>query len=188
MNAAALAAHDAGQSHGASAIANQQRIFRWGDFAAIEKGQCVPGPSEAHLNALAQAVKIKGVHGLAQLKHYVVGDIHHGVDASQTRATEPLRHPVGCGAGDVHALDDSAQVARTGVRRRDGHGEGIVNGGGHRGAGLGAEIHAIQHGELPGQTADGQAIAPVWREVDLKNPIVQIQRFPEIRPRLQAGR
>ena len=112
------------------------------------------------------------MHGLAQLEHHVVGDVHHWVDASKARATEPLRHPVRGRTGNVHALEDPAEVAGAGLRGRDRHREGIVDGGRHRGAGLGAELNAIEHGQLPGKASHGKAIAPIRRQVDIKDRIV----------------
>ena len=76
------AAHDASNTNGATGVGNQQSIRLQGNGLAVEQGQLFTVQGSTYDNFTAEAVKVIGVHRLAQLKHHIVGDIHHGIDAA----------------------------------------------------------------------------------------------------------
>ena len=113
------------------------------------------------------------MHGLADLQHDVVGNVHHVGDAAQAAQRQLTAHPAGRGARRdvVHVVADIPRAEirrfhRDGKARVGGVGLGIVQGGHLQGL--------VQHGgHFPGDAQDALAVGTVGGDGDIKDIVVQ---------------
>jgi len=67
------------------------------------------------------------VHGLTQFQQYVVGDIHHCVDAAHTAAAQFFHHPLRRGSSDIHIADNTPCIAGAVIARFQYNREAILD-------------------------------------------------------------
>ena len=121
------------------------------------------------------------MHGLADLQHHIVGDVHHIRDAAQTAQRQLPPHPPGrLARGDIahivpqipgaklRRLHPDAQAGiDIGALRiiRGGHVQGLIQRGSH----------------LPGDAQNRLAVRPVGGDGDIKEIIVQPRDLADVR-------
>ena len=184
----ALAAHHAGHGDGPGAVGDGEGLFIQGDFAAVQQLEPLAGVRHAHHDAASQPPQIEGVQRLAQLQQHVVRHIDRHVDGTEPRTAQPLAHPKRRLPGQVHAANDTAEIARAPHRGIKVDGQPVLNGGGHRVAIGGRDGDAVQRGHFPRDAPQRKAIAPVRREVQFNATIVQGQRLAQIGARRENRR
>ena len=178
--ATVFAAHDTGHSQRTFVVSDYQGISAQGDFLAIEQHQLLALFGQSHANAALDLGEIEGMQRLTQLKHDIVGDIHHGVDTANIAATQTLDHPQRSRSGQVDIADHATQVAWAGLRRQQlDRAHVIVR------CGDSVNLHAchcsaIVSTHFPGQAGNRQAVTTVWRQIDLNDRIVQPEVFTHI--------
>src|SRR5258708_29229505 len=70
------------------------------------------GARQAYPDPAPELLEIVGVHGLAELEHHIVRDIHHRADGAHTGAPQPLAHPQRRLGAIVDAAQDTAREPR----------------------------------------------------------------------------
>ncbi len=68
---------------------------------------------------------------LAELEHYIVGDVHHRVNTADIGATQPLDHPQWRRSRQVNVTNYAPEVARTSFRREHLYGAHLIMARGH---------------------------------------------------------
>ena len=112
------AAHHAADGHGVRRVGDDAHVFCERALGAVERSHLFAGPRAAHDDALLpELIEIEGVHGLAQLEHDVVRDVHHVVDRLFADGFEALAQPVGRRL-HLHALDHARGVAAANLALR----------------------------------------------------------------------
>ena len=74
--------HDACQSQRSLAVTNCQNAFIQGNFRLVQQDQPFTFPAPPHNDFIRQLFKIECMHGLAEFKQYIVGNVHHRADAA----------------------------------------------------------------------------------------------------------
>ena len=168
-------AHDPGQRHGTAFIGNHQGIANQGDRVTIEHGQLLALHRQAHVNRLVEAIQVEGVHGLAQLQHHVVADVHHRADGAYAASAQALLHPHRRACRPIDVADHAPHVARTMLRRIQMHRKGVIDDRCHGRHGRPGQGDPVGDGYLPGHPRDPQAIAAVRRQLDVDDDVVEAQ-------------
>ena len=120
------------------------------------------------------------VHGLSELEHHVVGDVHHRRDAAQPRSTQALPHPQRRLRPRVDVPDHATDVARAVRRRFEPDGDRIVGLRRHRIV-CGARHRAPgERAHLPGDACDSEAVAAVRRQLDVDRDIFELELVTQI--------
>ena len=175
-NLAVLAAHDARQAHGPVLVGDDQMVGVELADVAVQGGQLFAlfRPADDDFAALHIAI-VKGVHGLAVLQHYIVGDVHDIVDGAHAHGPQPLPHPLG-GGGDLHVAHHAggvpgAQVGGGGLHVQQLHQAAVPAPLDHRLVEL--QGLAEGSGSLTGQTDDRQAVGAVGCDLKLHHMVVK---------------
>ena len=156
------------------AVADDQVLAGQREFLAVQRGDALAlgGTADNDLAAL-QRVHIKGVHGLADLQHDVVGDVHHVGDAAQAAQRQTAAHPAGgFPGGDVaHIVADVAR-AEVGRFHRDVQARVLIVAGGVIGGGHFQGLVQCRR-DFPGNAQNALAVGTVGGDGDVKNIVVQ---------------
>ena len=170
-----FAAEDTAHRQRFTAIGNDQRIGIQFGFAAVKQSQGFALFRHAHYDAAVDAVAVKGVHRLAQLKQDVVGDVHHGVDGADAAAAQLLFHPQRRRRLNVDAFHYAAQIARAGVRRLNGNWQSIGNGRRNRRHLRHSERLLVKHRHVAGDADNAEAVGAVRGDAYLDGVVIKLQ-------------
>ena len=122
-----------------------------------------------------EPLRVVGVQGLTGLQHHVVGDVHGQRDRPHPGELHPARQPARAGPGGVDAGHRDGDEQRAGRRTpaRPGSRRRLAGGTGRSTGSVKATSEGL--GRLPGQSADGQAVAPVGGHGDVEHVVAQVQ-------------
>ena len=187
-DAAAFAAHDAGDGDRAAGVGDQQHGFVGVDAASVEQGDGFAGASVAHHDAAVELVEVEGVHGLAEFQQHIVRHVHHGIDGTQPATAQPFAHPQRRAAAGVGVGDDAAEIARAAGEVLDGDREFRIDRRRHRGDGRRRDWNTVQEAHFAGETADAQAVATVRGQVEVDGHVVQLHRFAQVLAQREGAR
>ena len=175
-----VAAHDAGQRLHRVRVGNHAHLVIDGDGVAIEQLELFTRAAPAHFQAAVDLVQVEDVRRTAQLEHHVVGDIDQRRHAALAAARQALDHPLrraGLGVDVAHdaAGETPAQVGGTDLHRQL---VGMANGC-HR------ESQRLQRrpgerGDFTRNAVDAQGMRQVWRELEGKQRVVQVQVLADV--------
>ena len=135
-------------------IGNYQRISVKLCFCAIKQYQRFALFRHAHDNPAFNAVFIKGVHRLTQLKQYIVGHVNHGINGADTATAQFFFHPQRGWRFHIDAFDDATQIARAGVGGVYGNRQNISDGCCYRRDFRLNQRRFVQHSHVTGDTDD----------------------------------
>ena len=167
--------HDARQSHRALAVGDQQDLGWRADGIAIEERDRLSGARQTHPDVAPELLQIVGVHGLSQLEHHVVGDIHHRADGAHTGAPQPLTHPQRRLGAIVDAAQDAAGEPWACCRRFEVHRQPLRMSGG-RAADRGARDFGVGKGcHLAGDADDRHGVAAIGGDIQIEHGLVERQ-------------
>ena len=120
------AADDPGEADGVMSVCDHQYLGAKPAFHSVQRDQFFVGFSPAHDDGpVLKLVVIKGVEGLVELQHNVVGYVHHVVDGPISCFGQPVLQPLGRRA-NLQPLDQAGGVAVAQIRV--GHGYGYLAG------------------------------------------------------------
>ena len=172
---AVLSAHYSGNSQRTTGVRNDERILTQLSFLPVEQYQLFTRTCGAHLNAIAQLLQIKGMHGLPQLQKYIICHIHYRINTSQATSTQFFGHPKWCGRTQIHIANDSPEIARARRRIIKPHRESVVDGCRHLIDFRPLNNGLIEHAHLTGQARNRQTVTPVWCQVYFDCLIFKLQ-------------
>ena len=89
---AALSAHDARHCQRFLMIRNHEGSLAQGSLLTIEQYDPLIFGGFPHDNATLKCVEVKGMQGLTQLQHDVVGDIDDRINRPNTGSSKTLHH------------------------------------------------------------------------------------------------
>ncbi len=118
---------------------------------------------------------------LPQLQHHIVGDVHGQRDGTHPAQVESAAHPQRCGRGRVESGDTAQHVAGADRRVGDTRGIAALGSGRQRADRRVSELHTVGSGHFPGDTAQGQRIAPVRGDRDVQHRLTQPQQVVGLR-------
>ncbi len=154
----------------------------------VECGQFLAGGGAAHHERPGDAGRVEGVHGLAEFEHQIVGDVDGERDGPHAGESESPPHPVGAGRGRVDSGDEAGDepVAAGGVD--DGDRVRRLRGGGRgRHRARVAQRQAERVGQLAGDAAHAEAVAPVGGDVEFDDDLVESDDGPRVVARLRRS-
>lgn len=102
-------------------VSNDQRVRTQGNFLPIEQYQGLTLLGHADANSTANLGEIKRMHRLTELKHDVVGNIDHRINAADIAAAQALNHPERRSARQVDVTDNATNIAWTRLAREQLH-------------------------------------------------------------------
>ena len=180
------AAHDACQCYGLLVICDHEIVGAQGKILAVEQGECLTLGGAADADAVLDHVGIKGVSGLTDRHHDVVGHVHKGVDGAQADLPEAGADEEGSGL-DRKALHLHADVAGTALCVLNAH----VKCGDARGClvGLdGEKLGVVESRDLASHAVVAPQIGAVGHGlvVDLENDVVKTQGNGDVLARLDV--
>ncbi len=111
-NAAALAAHHAGDCDRPIAVGNQQRFGVERRLSTVEQQQRLAVAGATYDHRIFQYREVERVHRLTEFQHHVVGNVDHGIDRAQPRAPQSFFHPCRRLRARIHAANDAAEITR----------------------------------------------------------------------------
>ncbi len=159
-----------------------------GDGLPVEQQQALAGQRHAGMHRSIEPGVVEGVQRLAQFEHHVIGDVDQRRDGADAAALEAPLHPVRRWRPGIDALEDAAEIERTGSRRIESDGTLIGDGGRNvgnlrqrgRGAGYGRN--------LTGDSGQRQAVGAVRRQLQRKQAVVKIEILTDRLPDRRIGR
>ena len=123
---------------------------------------------------------VKGVQGLAQFEHHVVGDVDQCRNRANSAPFEAPPHPGGSHGARVDAGDDPTAIAWASVRGvehdRSGSRDGDLDVVDFREAGR----RAGQRRDFAGQTFERQAVSPVRRQLERQQAVIEVEMSTDI--------
>ena len=182
VDAAVLAAHDAGYRAGLFLVGDDQHLLAQGSVHAVQclDGLAGAGVADNDLVAL-DILDVKGVHRLAVLEHDVVGDVDDVVDRAHAAGAQTLAHPAR-GRADLDIFDDSGHIALAELLVLHLNREIVVD---VAAAALDLrlmEVERLVEGgrRLAGKTDDRQAVRAVRGDLKLDGGVVAAQRRGDV--------
>ena len=125
--------------------------------------------------------------GLAQLEHHVVGDVHYGVDWTQSRPTKSLPHPQWGDSISRNITNDPPGETWAGLLGSQFDTQVVLDASGY-GFGFGLLEHCTAaRGCFTGHAKHTEAVAPVWGQIDIEDHIVEPKVFTDRRPNGSVG-
>ena len=173
-------AHHAADTNRLHRVRNQEVVGRQLSADPVEGRELLAiDRSPHHHMVIGDRIQVKGVQRLVELQHHVVGHVHYVVDGSQSGAIQPFLQPLWRGP-DADASDHGGRVALAEFRVFDGDHRQRID----PDIGLGVSDLRNAHrltgnrSDLPRHAQDGQAVAPVGRQLQLEEGVAQhfIQR------------
>jgi len=157
----------------------------------VEGFQLLAGLGPADHDGPAEPVSVERVQRLAQLEHQVVGDVHGQGHGAQAGPGQQDPHPQRRGRRRVEAVHLAEHEAVGGGGILDagrvhlvGHGGDI---GGQVGVGQVGETDPVGRGQLPGQAADRERVAPVRRDRDVEHVVASPAYWTKSAPSGASG-
>ena len=183
------AAHDAANGTGLRGVGDDQHVRAQRTGLAVERRQRLAGTRRPDDDRRPfEPRDIEGVHGMAELKEHVVGDVHHVADGAHTAGGEAFGHPRR--RGPYGHVGDCAHVARAQLGRLDGDRQRRAGCPARRRhqrrqprRGL-AEGHPVGHRYLARDARHRQAIRTIGGHVEVQQRVgtVRLQAFERQSP------
>ena len=171
--AGVLTAHDARHRHSTTVVGDLQRIGTQDCLTAIQQPELFARPGLANTDARVEFAEIKAMHRLPQFEHDVVGDVDDWMNRPEPAASQLLCHPNRRYCIGPDTTDDLRGEARTPFRLDQFDRVLIVDFRIDR-VEFGHLQPAIRHcGDIPRYAEDTEAIATIWRQVQVECVIGQ---------------
>ncbi len=168
------AAHHPGQADRTGAIRDQQVVDVERSHDVVQGGQLLAFGGLADENRSVERVLVVGVDRLAGLQHDVVGDVDGQRDGPHPGQLNPAGQPAGAGPGRVDPGHGQCHEQRAGLRQELDR-IPVRHLQWHRPVDRVAELDRSGLRRLAGQTADGQAVAPISSHGDVQHVLPQAQ-------------
>ena len=131
---------------------------------------------------------VKGVQRLAEFEHHVIGDVDQRRDGADATALEAPFHPVRRRRPGIDALEDAAEIERTGGRRIE-HNSTLIGDGGRNGGNLRQRGRSAGYRRnLTGDTGQRQAVGAVRRQLQREQAVVEVEILADRLPDWSIGR
>ena len=182
IHAGKLAAHDTRHGDWAFFVGDDEHFLAQRAVCAVQRFNFLAGLRVAHGNVPAVYIFIvEAVHGLAVFQHDIVGDVHQVVDGAHAAQAQALAHPAGAGL-HAHVFHHCAHitVAQSGVFNVYLQKAVHIAVAGFYLRLVVQKGHAEGSGGLPRQTAHGQTVGPVGRDLKIHAHVVHTKRLHSV--------
>ncbi len=190
------ATHDPGERHRPGVVGDDEVLRVEFAFDAVEGDQPLPLAGAAHHDRAGQFRPVEGVQRLPQPQHDQVRDVDRYRDGPHTRQGEPpgqpqrrgrVRPDPGDDPGDIPAAGGGVlhhdRVPRRTLSSSDLSSSGLFGRGLFgRGTGGVVEGQPERGRRLPGDPADGQAVAAVRSDGDVQHIVGEFQQPGDVGP------